>query len=226
MQSKITKSLLITALSLFVFLFSNKDSLGQKFIIGYGLSVYTDMAIFSPESNSDLNIESDLGISILSVSAEMKYNLYEFNSDLAFSVASSPSIGIMINNNLGDNDNSGFGNLRIPVYAQLDYGNLSTFESMKNFGIGIGIGYQFDRYNLFGDAEGISVGTVATRLGIRYFNRNNKSREVALKVGLPKTITDTYNTVVFENGDAVEREIEIDTKITSFQLSWILYFNY
>ncbi len=223
MQSKITKSLLLTALPLFLFLFSSKDSLGQKFIIGYGLSIYTDMAIFSPQSADELNQSSDLGISIISLSAEMKYNLREFNTDLALSVASSPSIGMMTWSN---QTVSGFGNLRIPLYVQLDYGNLSTYESMKNFGIGIGIGYQFDRYNLFGDADGISIGTVATRLGLRYFNRNNKSREVALKVGLPKTITTTYTTDVVENGDVIEREFEYDTKITSFQLSWILYFNY
>lgn len=218
---------MITALPLLLFIFSVKQSNAQKFFIGYGLSLYTDMAVFAPEPIEGQSMDASYNFSVISLSAEMKYNIYEFNSDLAFSVASSPSFGIMISSSNSDYySNMGYGNLRIPIYAQLDYGNLSTFESMKNFGVGIGIGYQYDIYNLFGDAESISLGTVGTRLGIRYFNRNNKSREIAVKVGLPKTVKTKTFSEMYINGDYIKMEQEIDTKITSIQLSWILYFNY
>lgn len=225
MHSRTTKSLLITALSLFLIFSAHKESSAQKFIIGYGLSFYTDVAITAPVQSSlpdGSTADTQFDFSIISLSLEMKYNVYEFNTDLALSVATSPSFGISTFEG-GMSEASGFGNVRIPVYLQLDYGNLSTFESMKNFGVGIGIGYQFDNYGLFGENETLSFGTVAARVGFRYFNRNNKSREIAIKAGLPKTYTRTHE--YFDSSDeAVESNLE--QKITSFQLSWILYFNY
>lgn len=218
------KAGIISAGLLLFFALSASNVSAQRFIIGYGLSVFTDLAIFDPEVPADQNEYSSgksTEFSGLSLSAEMKYNIMEFNSDLALSVASSPSVGIMT---IDNNTSTSFGNLRLPLYVQLDFGNLSTFESMKNMGVGIGFGYEYDIYGLIGDSDPISLGTPAARLGVRYFNRNNSAREIALKVGLPATGTVTKDITDYNSGETYT--VSHDTKITAFQLSWILYFNY
>ncbi len=197
---------------------SSQSVNAQKFFIGYGLSIYTDFAFLSPTEDLGFESSNSFGVSILSLSAEMKYNLHEFNSETALSIAASPRIGAM-----QFNDFEGFGNFSIPVYAQMDFGNLSTFDSKKDVGFGIGVGYQYDAFNLF-SGEGFSVGSLALRGGVRYFNRNNKAREVAIKYALPATteLTATgYDPITFES-----YEIPVEFNVTSVQLTWILYFNY
>ncbi len=189
----------------------------QKFFIGYGLSVYTDLAFLSTSEDLGGGSSNELGISLLSISAEMKYNIHEFNSETALSIAASPRIGMMT---FGDFE--GFGNFSIPIYAQIDFGNLSTYDSKKNSGFGLGVGYQFDRYNLFG-GEGFSAGSLALRGGYRYFNRNNKAREIAIKYALPTTVE--IDTEIFDAfGDS--ETIPVEFNVSTVQLTWILYFNY
>lgn len=203
---------------------------GQKFMIGYGLSAYTDLAFVSAV-NADYEVPTSTLFSLVSLSAEMKYNVKEFNSDMALSVAASPGLGLM-SSMFGTGN--GVGNLKIPVYLQLDFGNLSTFESMKDKGFGIGLGIEYHNLGLFGgnssDENNTNVAPViapAARLGYRYFNRNNNSREIALKIGLPAKTDAEFETQI-QNIDGTFETITAteEVKITSVQLSWIVYFNY
>jgi hypothetical protein len=212
------KKLVFSAGFLGLFLCLSNSAHAQKFFIGYGLSIYTDYAFVSPVEAVEDESSNTFGASFLSVSAEMKYNVHEFNSETALSIAASPRLGTMTFNNF-----DGFGNLSIPVYAQIDFGNLSTFDSKKDIGFGLGVGYQFDTYNLF-SGEGFSVSSLALRGGFRYFNRNNKAREIALKYALPSTTeieTSFFNPITNES-----ELIPVEFKVSTIQLTWILYFNY
>jgi len=193
----------------------------QKFMIGYGISVYTDLAFISAES-SDIAGEDldDLGISLATLSLEMKYNVHELNSDMAISVASSPALGLM---SFTEGDGN-IGHYRIPIMAQFDWGNLSTFESLKDFGVGFGIGYQFASYGIFGDQSALSANGLVSRLGFRYFNRNNAAREIAIKYEFPREVEQDI-----EIFNPVTNDIESVTTsydLSSVSLSFILYFNY
>lgn len=218
MHFKSLRIRMFSAVLLWFLAMSPSEAYSQKFMYGYGFSIFSDWTFFTTVEAHESLIDkySIAGISYLSISGEAKYNLTEFNSDLALSLATSPSIGTMV-----FPDNHWFGNLRLPLYVQLDYGNLSTFECMKNMGIGLGFGYQFDIYGLFGESEPLTLGSLAARLGVRYFNRNNRSREIAIKMTLPKTVElNSYE----GNGNLSVEDDEI--KVTSVQLSWILYLNY
>ena len=95
-------------------------------MIGYGVSVYSDIVASESTSSTGSNIK-EIGFNIFSMSLEMKHNIYEFSENLALSIATSPGFGIgpVINND-------GFGNIRLPIYAQLDYGKLSTFPHTQD----------------------------------------------------------------------------------------------
>lgn len=213
-KKKTMKKLVLLISTVLFFSISNEVS-AQKFVIGYGLSIYTDIATITPEGE---NSESDIGFSLLTASAEMKYNLYELNSDMAISLASSPAFGLM------NFDGEGIGNFRLPLYAQFDFGNLSTFDSTKDFGIGLGIGYVFEGYNIFGDQESFSGGGLGARLGFRYFNRNNSAREIALKATFPRDMDIETRITNPVTGDS--EIVTTGIPVASYQLSWILYFNY
>jgi hypothetical protein len=197
----------------------------QKFMIGYGFSAFTDVAFLETDPLvQGAESTSDVGFSIVTASVEMKFNVYEFNSDMALSVASSPAVGLMSFGQVGGVDAQGndFGHFRIPFYAQFDYGNLSTFESLKNFGVGIGLGYQFGGYSIFSPDYSIGGNGLVGRLGFRYFNRNNAAREIALKYEFPREVD--IETDIFLDGDL--RSVEGTGTLSSVALSFILYFNY
>lgn len=194
----------------------------QRFMIGYGIAVYTDIAFLNSDFTDDEGSEiNSTGFSLATLSVEMKYNLHEFNSDLALSAASSPALGLMTFSN-SNSDN--LGHYRVPIMAQLDWGNLSTFESLKDFGVGLGIGYQFAAYNLFGEGNSLSANGMVARLGFRYFNRKNAAREIAIKYEFPREVEQEYEVFDFNNPSPVTQTVQYD--LSSVSLSFILYFNY
>ncbi len=179
---------------MFLFCFFELNSFqafSQKLMHGYGLSFCSDFLFVRPEgigANGE-GFKVETGFSLFSASAELKYNLHVFNSDLALSAASSSGIGIMLYTR-GEGTTL-VGDLRIPIYIQLDYGALSTFESSKKIGIGIGLGYEYDIYGFFSNSK--SFATPSARIGLRYFNRKNRAREVALRFGFPKSVPKIYS---------------------------------
>jgi len=210
-------------LSLLALTFSTQSN-AQKFMIGYGASVYTDFAFASIESTDPALAESDLsevGVSLATLSLEAKYNVYELNSELAVAVASSPALGLMMFEDLTPDN---FGHYRIPIMAQLDWGSLSTFESLKDFGVGLGIGYQFASYGIFGEQPAINANGMVARLGFRYFSRNNAAREIAIKYEFPREVEQEYETFDFNTNEVTTESFTYD--LSAVSLSFILYFNY
>lgn len=230
MSLKIYKILKFLTFSIFLIFISFNNSTAQKFRIGYGVSVLTDVSITSHQKPPGLNLKSDdfqttLGISPLSLSAEMKYNLHEFSPNLAISVASSPGLGLSSVNPIAGK--GGFGNVRVPVYIQFDSGCLSTRETDASIGFSIGIGYQLDSYGIFSKNKSLSFGSAAARFAVNYYNAYHHLRAIALKVGIPKTITsrNTYESQKDQYGKREEYELDVDTRIAFIQLSWIFYFH-
>ena len=182
-------------------------------MIGYGMSVCTELITVNYTDNYIYYIEPRAGINLLSFSIEMKYNLYEFNEDLALSISSSPGVGLGV-----PISEDGLGNVRLPIYAQIDYGKLSTSSTSNRVGIGIGLGYQFETYNLFGEIDKVSFGTVAGRIGFRFFD----TTELAFKIGFPKLIPQPSSDHRPDFYSYPERQAHI----TSYHLSLIFYLNY
>ena len=167
-------SLLISLL-----LFVSFSGYTQKHFLGFGNAAFTDWAVATAEAEpSEYTgiVQSTYGFSFYTASGQFKYNVYEFNSELALSIGASPAFGFFIWNGDELASTEGFGVLRVPLFVQLDIGNLSTFESTRSSGFGIGAGYQYENYLGL-----MSGGGAFTRIAYRYFNRNNKAKEISLK---------------------------------------------
>ena len=214
MNQRINRTIIVAIISLFL-IAGAKGGFAQKFMIGYGVSIYSDIVASKSTSSTGNDIKA-FRFNIFSMSLEMKHNLFEFSENLALSIAASPGFGIgaVINND-------GVGNVRLPIYAQLDYGKLSTFPNTQDYGVGIGIGYQHDFYNLIRDgSELFSIGTVAARVGFRC----GHTTEFALKIGFPKTLRLPFTRTVgiYGNQETYYKNVQIN----SYQLSFIYYWNY
>lgn len=196
-------------------LIGSKEVTAQRFYAGFGYSFFTDIAVSEPIIKSgfeDNEREPRVGVNILSISYDMKFNIKEFNDNLALSLAAAPCFGA---GSLVDQFT--FGNIRIPIYAQLDFGNLSTPRTSNYYGGAVAIGYEYDMYNLAGDEENFSFNTIALKLEFRYKYKH----AFAFKMGMPKNAKMPYK----DSGYIDDEYVEVDafSRITSFQLSYIRY---
>lgn len=194
-----------------LFLLLSQAGYSQKFFIGYGLGLYTDLAI---SKNVETN-NTHVSYSALTLGLEMKYNLVEFSPESALSISTGPSFGAM---NMGGADMSEFGNFKVPVYVQYDFGTLSTYGAVSKFGFGIGAGYEYNVLGVFTDTESVQMSTFSLRGGFRYYNNAYVAREIALKFGFPAKVESEF-------GDVEEPSTD-EFNYTTVQLSFIFYWNY
>ncbi len=195
-----------------LFLLLSHAGYSQKFFIGYGLGLYTDLVI---SKNVETNY-TNVSYSMLTLGLEMKYNLVEFSPESALSISTGPSFGAM---NMGGSDMTSFGNLKVPVYVQYDFGTLSTYGAVSKFGFGIGAGYEYNLLGVFTDTESIQTSTFSVRGGFRYYNNAYAAREIAVKFGFPTKVE-------YEEFEIIEEPKTYEHNVTTVQLSFILYWNY
>ena len=195
-----------------LFLLLSHAGYSQKFFIGYGLGLYTDLVI---SKNVETNY-TNVSYSMLTLGLEMKYNLVEFSPESALSISTGPSFGAM---NMGGSDMTSFGNLKVPVYVQYDFGTLSTYGAVSKFGFGIGAGYEYNVLGVFTDTESVQMSTFSLRGGFRYYNNAYAAREIAVKFGFPTKVE-------YEEFEIIEEPKTYEHNVTTVQLSFILYWNY
>ena len=186
----------------------------QKLVFGAGISFFTDFTKSEVE-NLNGSVESRKEFNALSVLLPIKYNIVEINENLAVSLGTSPCLGFgaLI-------PNGGPFNFRLPFYAQIDYGKLSTDRSRKDIGFGLGIGYQIEKHRLFGEGKQIELETVVAKFGVHFANTGS----FVFKYAFPKTETLLTGEIIEIGGVNVAEKKP--TRLTSYQLSLIFYFNY
>ena len=210
---------LVWVLLFLLFFTGSHKAFSQKFFIGYGMSVYTDLMFLEETADypGSTSPESTVKGSILTGSLEMKFNLVEFGPEAALSLSAGPSLGTMLFDN---GEDFGIGNLKLPVYLQFDYGTLSTYGSVNHIGFGLGIGYEYNKFNLVGEPFIPAYGTLSARAGFRFYNKYKEAREIAFKFGFPKTTTSERHI------ESLEDAFELEHRIMAMQLSFIMYWNY
>ncbi len=209
----LSKQLIGLMITLFSFIGIQKIH-GQKLIFGVGISAYTDFTISEIEYLNG-HVESRTGLNAISVLLPMKYNIAEIGDDLAIALGTSPCLGLgyLV-------PNGGPLNFRLPFYAQIDYGKLSTDRSRKDIGFGLGIGYQIEKHRLFGKGEQIEIETVVAKFGVHFSNTGS----FVFKYAFPKTETIFTGDIIEIGGvNVAEKRPAL---LTSYQLSLILYLNY
>lgn len=208
--------------------FGAGDATAQRVAYGYGASAFSDVYFVEPSSlpQSITQRESSTEFAIMSVSAEVKVNVIEFNTDMCISLATAPNFGLSFGNN--DMDEFYFGNVKVPLWVQFDYGAISTFESMKDYGFGIGFGFEYNNLGILGEASDLYSGfmTPSVRASFRYITRNASAREIAIKYGFRTSVTGVarFEQVDQSGVQLVDQEYTAD--ISALQISFIMYLNY
>lgn len=89
------------------------------------------------EMNSSISLSVSLGVSL-------DLHLISMNDDMSLGLQSSPTLGLYIPTNDRYYDDMGVPLLRsVPLYAQFNYGVFSTKNSIKERGLGIGVGMHY-----------------------------------------------------------------------------------
>ncbi|NOX48173.1 MAG: hypothetical protein GXO89_14465 [Chlorobi bacterium] len=141
-----------------------------------------------------------------------RYNLVELDDEMSISAEVPVTLGIsfateVLNSDISVGPSSGFGNVNIPLVFQFNYGNGATYNSSGDMGFVAGFGLEFNfnpiiAINDYSEGEILDVGNFSiepeyykyekikksffqpvVQLGLRYWNKNNKLKEVSLKYG-------------------------------------------
>lgn len=154
------------------------------------LDYYTSpIILYSIEESSGL-VEYDYqedGISLFSFGGRFRYNLFDIKDNAAFSVQTDPSFG------LGASGSGLSIPFNMPCLLSLNFGAGSTYkdDSKIGFMLGAGMEYNFHLVDLTESMEGnfpsqISWLEPAASIGLRWWNKKYKLKEVNVKYGYKK----------------------------------------
>jgi len=176
----------------------------DRFFLGMVSAYYIDF-VSSPLQKLDRSVDLGGGVitpdtavpfqttylSYVSIGLEPRYNLYEFNEDLAIAVSMPMTVGFgqAFPQNEDVEGASGFGNVQVPLMLKGYYGTQSTYDSRANFGLSAGIGLEYNKLGLV-DLDGrnwikdANKGWFMPCASIAFHMwRNNAPIEVNLKIG-------------------------------------------
>lgn len=119
----------------------------QQIFTTYGYSPVTDLTVFSADPNSEEQFdsfneeESMTSLSYFSLDFGLRYNVYEVDESSAVSVGFYPRIAYSQFNN----DQSLYGTISAPVYAEYNIGLGSTFDDVSDHGFSFGLGLHMSK---------------------------------------------------------------------------------
>ena len=195
---------------------ASAQSFQDRYFKGAGFSVFDVMQGPISADSDSTQVLSASNVSIVSLSFTQRLNLLELGSNNSF------SIDLPLT--------AGFGTAGLSFVAPLtinyNLGNLSTYnsDSNKGFMMGAGLEYIFLSKKEFED-EGepnvkMSWVQPVANVAYRFWNKNNKAREVNFKLGYGSSSA-TYKESRFPTTYATVKE-----STYSFRISFTQYFNY
>ncbi len=208
------KKITLTFVLLLVFLsFANAQNQGgglkDKFFQSLGFAYFTD---FDKTPLRDWTAANESGKyygyswTIVTAVYAPRINLYEPTQNLSFSIYAPIALGFNAfsisssatttkpnpqssSSSFGIDNSYGYFKFALPVYLQMNFGNIATMatDMEKGFTAGIGFEYQINPIYMSTDSRTISKSTFlmpSMNIGYRYWNKNNNASEVNLKVGM------------------------------------------
>ena len=166
---------------------------------------------------------------------EPRFNVHKINDDAAIGVSMPISFGIgyaVPANDFVKGIQGALGSIQVPLLAKFYYGNSSTYNTEKDFGISIGGGLEYNKIGLVGGeeddkADGLHKGFIlpVMSMGVHFW-RGNTPFEVNVKYGTTKTVEYRFdsdgNPLKNEAGDLISRT----GKGSSFKLTFLYLLNY
>lgn len=206
----------------------NAQSFKDKSILTLGWSVYTDF-IRTPVqefTTEDINgveynfYHQDQGYGIISISMNYRYNLIEAGDEFAIGLNAQPLVGLSVFSN-----SEGLGHLNLPLFASLDFGAGSTYNSTANIGGFIGAGFEYYNAPFLGsgiegpESDNFDTDNSWTQPmvsgGIRYWGKKgNHCREISVKYGWGKELDSEFS----EDYDF--------KRSNTFRLAFVTFLNY
>lgn len=227
------KSTIITILTIFLSVpaFSQgsfKDNLYQAigYSVGYSSGPLSKLTSLNPNyygqgtPDSITNYAQAKDLTIFGIIYRLRYNVHEVSDNFALSVSTAPVVEMSFVK--GERD---FG-FNISGMANAEFGAGSTYNSTSNVGGFVGLGFEYIKSSLLSALSTPSELYPATinswtepvfATGIRYWNKNNKLREVSVKYGFGKINDVPLTTSSSET---------YGKRAMSFKFSWLIFLNY
>ena len=230
-------------LSIAVSNFVSAQGSNDKIFHSTGAAAFTDYAqspvsTFKYTSGYDINgnpIQSTTyaqfeGLSYFTFIYNFRYNISEMSDNSAVTASLIPAVGVYIAttgfSSNGGSDATGFGSFNLPLLLGYEFGAGSTYNSTANMGGFIRFGVEWTKAPLFYDSgdfgsEDVDIKTSwvepAVQVGVRYWNKKNKLREIAIKYGFGESAPAK---------DATYLGTETFGSAKTIRLSWMLFLNY
>jgi len=176
---------------------------------------------------------------------QLRYNLYEKTNDLALSISISPSfcIGKVFANESSSNEDV-WGLLNIPILIHGEIGAGSTYMSSSEMGGFFALGIEYNQLPVFNFSEPKKQSgshslfitkwiQPSLKFGIRYWNKNDRLRELTLKLGYgankynlqyqAKSTKELFNSLLFGYGVGGDDAV---FKCRSIRLTYNIILNY
>jgi len=216
----------------------NKFYLGitNTFYIDYVLSPLgtTNFITYDPDPNGGPSVpvnnpaaaQTDYQ-SVYSFGIEPRYNIIDFEDNLALAISAPITIGLGTSGPASDEvqGSSGFGNFQMPLLLHIYYGTGSTYYAQDDFGINIGAGFELNKLGLFTIASTEEERNMnkawimpAVTAGVHFY-RGSSPMEVNIKYGFGPI----ENQIIDGFGNRLKsRRV---TRATSLKLSFIYLLN-
>ncbi|MFM7022244.1 MAG: hypothetical protein ACKOXB_04645 [Flavobacteriales bacterium] len=177
--------------------------------------IYTNGSITNPSPTGDFC----LGTSLFGFEYGLRKNIKDLDANNAISVGLYPSVhaSYFVGNVLG------FGSISIPLLVEYNHGNVSSWEADMDKGFVLGLGLDFRVAPLFVRTYDLASTDIRRaylqglgKVGYRYWGRDNKPREISLRIGAG-----------FVSQDISEEDYFFSSaRSLSAELYWTKYLNY
>lgn len=215
---------------LFISFVNVYSQISRIFFLSGGLSIATDVLVtdskFEEMNGYSLNYQH-LQLNYTTLLLNGRMNVLHFGNAASISISTVPSIGFGMAYEIYDGGTWYSLGASVPAFFECNFGNASQYDALQDIGVVVGVGYEYNMYPIIAypvsetqlqmsDYRKIWSQPVV-ELGLRYYNKKNRVKEVNFKLGYG----DKGKDFIIFGGNT-----ETAKQSMSFRLSFIRFFNY
>jgi hypothetical protein len=216
---------------LFFFSLENLNAqISHLFFVSGGVSIATDVIItdskFQDMNGYSLNYQH-LQWNYTTLMLDGRMNLFTIGNSSSVSISTIPSVGFGMAYEIYDGGTWYSLGAGVPAFLEYNFGNASQYNALQNFGFVVGLGYEYHIYPLIAYPVSETHLNVSEfrkiwsqpvfELGLRYYNKKNRAKEVNFKLGYG----DKGKDFIIFGGNT-----ENAKQTMSFRVAFVRFFNY